>query len=236
MKSIESVRSEFDEIADLSSQLPDKLGPHEAAILRAVPDGCGSALDIGCGAGAVARRLAARCGQVVGIDISPRMIANARSRSAGYPNIEYHVAEAGEWLNDTRSYDCITSMAVLHHMEIEPTIRSIVRSLRLGGRLLVVDILDRPGWRNKPLNVVTFILTSLRILIVRRRLPSRALHRAWEHHGRGETYLTIDQARAIFEPLLPGCVVRQHFFWRYSVTWTKSRSHGPFRVTSTNAA
>ena len=221
MKSIESVRSEFDEIAELSSQLPDSLGPHEAAILRAVPDGCGSALDIGCGEGSVARRLATRCGRVVGIDLSPQMIANARKRSANYPNVEYHVAEARQWLNDTRSYDCITSMAVLHHMEIEPTVRSIIRSLRSGGRLLVVDILDRPGWRNKPLNAVTFILTSLRILLVRRRLPAGALHRAWERHTRDETYLTIDQARAIFEPLLPACTVRQHFFWRYSVTWVK---------------
>jgi 2-polyprenyl-3-methyl-5-hydroxy-6-metoxy-1,4-benzoquinol methylase len=215
VKPIDRVRSEFDEIAELSSQFPDRLGPHEAAVLRAVPRGTGTALDIGCGTGAVVRRLAARCQRVVGIDISPRMIAHARSRSAHFTNVEYHVADAREWLQDTRSYDCVTSMAVLHHMEIEPTVQSIVRALRPGGVFLFVDILDRPGWRNLPLNALAWLL--------RRRLPSLALHQAWARHGREETYLTIRQARDMFERLLPACVVRQHFFWRYSVTWAKPR-------------
>src|SRR5260370_26110886 len=199
MKPIDRVRSEFDEIAGHSSQFPELLGPHEAALLRAIPGGCGAALDIGCGTGALVRRLAARCQHVVGIDLSPRMIAHARRRSATYRNIEYHVSEAREWLNLTRSYECITSMAVLHHMEIEPTLQSVIRSLRPGGILLLVDILDRPGWRNRPLNTVTWVFACLRNLILRRRLPSLALNKAWAHHGHGETYLTIGQAREIFD-------------------------------------
>jgi hypothetical protein len=41
------------------------------------------------------------------------------------------------------------------------------------------------------------------VWILKRRL-SPELRRAWQEHGRGETYLTIGQARALFGELLPG--------------------------------
>ena len=38
-------------------------------ILGAVPAGCGAALEVGCGDGLLARRLAERCAEVTGIDL-----------------------------------------------------------------------------------------------------------------------------------------------------------------------
>jgi SAM-dependent methyltransferase len=44
-------------------------------------------LDIGCGIGRIERALASRVGAIVGIDLSPAMIAEARSRCAGLANV-----------------------------------------------------------------------------------------------------------------------------------------------------
>jgi 2-polyprenyl-3-methyl-5-hydroxy-6-metoxy-1,4-benzoquinol methylase len=54
---------------------------YQPVILRAVPPGCGAALEVGCGDGLLASRLAERCAEVTAIDRDARMIALARSRA-----------------------------------------------------------------------------------------------------------------------------------------------------------
>ena len=48
---------------------------YQPVILRAVPPRCGPALDVGCGDGMLACRLAERCTEVTGIDRDDRMMA-----------------------------------------------------------------------------------------------------------------------------------------------------------------
>jgi ubiquinone/menaquinone biosynthesis C-methylase UbiE len=45
-------------------------------------------LEIGCGAGRIARQLAPWCRRWIGIDISPAVLENARARLAGFQNVE----------------------------------------------------------------------------------------------------------------------------------------------------
>ena len=63
------IRNDFDAMAPL---MPDRLGPHEAWLLAQLPRGRGAALEIGCGAGTVSRRLAQSFDGVTAIDVSPR--------------------------------------------------------------------------------------------------------------------------------------------------------------------
>jgi 2-polyprenyl-3-methyl-5-hydroxy-6-metoxy-1,4-benzoquinol methylase len=53
---------------------------YQPVILNEVPSGCRTALDVGCGDGMLARRLAERSAKVTGIDRDPRMIALARAQ------------------------------------------------------------------------------------------------------------------------------------------------------------
>src|SRR6266540_4715384 len=107
------------------------------------------------------------------------------------------------------SYDCITAMAVLHHVRVEEIVEKAVRALRTGGILLIMDVITRPGWRNLPLNAIASGTAPLRNLMLSRPvLPWSDLRKAWREHGSGETYLTIGEARELFENLLPGARVR----------------------------
>lgn len=57
------------------------------------------ALDVGCGAGELSLALA-RCSpdaQVLGIDISPDLIAAARQRATGLPGVQFELADAAVW-------------------------------------------------------------------------------------------------------------------------------------------
>lgn len=199
------IRGDFDAMAPL---MPERLGPHEAWLLAQLPRGGGTALEIGCGAGSLARRLAASFENVVAIDFSPAMIEEARRRTPS--PVELVCADMFDWLCDHRdAYDCIVTVATLHHVDLGDALRAMARSLKPGGRLLVLDVMHR---RNPIINAVAFVLGF--------RLTPWKLRRAFWRHGRNETYLTIESARRIARQVLPGADVRAHLLFRYSIVWT----------------
>lgn len=57
------------------------------------------ALDVGCGAGELSLVLARRMPdtQVLGVDVSPDLVAVARQRAAGLPNVQFELADASNW-------------------------------------------------------------------------------------------------------------------------------------------
>jgi SAM-dependent methyltransferase len=103
-------------------------------------------LDIGCGTGTQAIAACARVqpgGLVVGIDVSPNMLAAARhkARRAGL-DIEFRQADAAELPFDNERFDVVTLTTVMHMLPENRrrlSLREASRVLRRGGRLLLVD-------------------------------------------------------------------------------------------------
>ena len=91
-------------------------------------------LDLGCGTGPLTKRIADAGADVVGVDASPAMVAQAR---ASYPGLSFDVADATTMAFD-RPFDAVFSNAVLHW--VRPPARAIERmaaALRPGGRLVL---------------------------------------------------------------------------------------------------
>lgn len=205
------IRSDFDVIATLLEQ-GGRAGPHEEWLLANLPASRGVALELGCGVGHLSRRLAKGFEHVVALDFSEGMIAAARRQTD--PPVDYVCAEMFSWLDaKPGAYDCIVSVATLHHVDLGTALRKMVLALKPGGRLLVLDLEQRDGWRHVLSNGVTWLNSLLR--------TPRALRRAFREHGRNETYLTIDEVRRIAAKALPGARVQSHFLGRYSIVWDK---------------
>ena len=209
ISSSNEIRSDFDAIATLMPER-DRLGPHEAWLLRQLPARRGTALEIGCGVGHVARRLAGAFDHVLAIDLSPGMIDEAKRRTSS--SIEFVCADMFDWLRShADTYDCIVTIGTLHHVDLGEALREMALALKPGGRLLVLDLLSR---RNPVVNAVAFAL-GLRLTT-----PWR-LRRAYWRHGRNETYLTIGEVERIAREQLTGAHVRAHLLFRYSIVWDK---------------
>ena len=75
------------------------------------------ALDFGCGVGRLSRALASRYAQVIGVDISPSMLAQARELHAQFPNVRFveNATARLDFLADA-SVDLVYSVITLHHM------------------------------------------------------------------------------------------------------------------------
>lgn len=215
------IQADFDRLAGLAEETWNHNSHYHPYLLRHVPSPCAQALDIGCGTGTFTRLLAGRADQVVGIDLSPNMIRVAQAHPAHPPNVRYQVADVLATDLPTETFDCIVSIATLHHLPLETMLLKMKAALTVGGVLLVLDLFQGDGY--KDLRNVLAVPTSVMLrLIKRHRLrESRAVRAAWAIHGRHDHYLTLRDTRRTCAAILPGAVVTQHLLWRYSIVWTK---------------
>lgn len=102
-------------------------------------------LDVACGNGVFARRMAALGARVVAFDFSARLIELARARTAEYPDlagrIEYHVLDATDEaallaLGAGRFDAAVATMALMDMPAIEPLFAALSRLLKPGGRFV----------------------------------------------------------------------------------------------------
>ncbi len=216
------VQADFDRIALLFSDEWDHNSHYHSFLLKHAPPRCTEALEIGCGTGAFSRLLAQRSERVLALDLSPQMIRIARERSRRYSNIDFQVADAVEWQFPARRFDCIASIATLHHLPFEDMLSRMKHTLRVNGTLLVLDL-----FRGGPTGILVSTLAvpvdmALKLIKLHRLREPADVRAAWAEHGRNESYLTLVQVRRACAVILPGATVKRHLLWRYSIIWKKN--------------
>lgn len=98
------------------------------------------ALDSGTGAGALAFALAPLVREVVGVDLVPELLEQARKRSAGFTNVTFVEGDATKLPFELAEFDLACSMRTLHHIaRPELAVAELARVTRRGGRVFVVD-------------------------------------------------------------------------------------------------
>ncbi|MEU6917797.1 class I SAM-dependent methyltransferase [Streptomyces olindensis] len=194
---------------------------HHPAVLAAVPEGCGTALDAGCGDGLLARKLAARAASVTGVDRSPEMIGLARAHAPVPGNVSYLEADylAGGTLPEG-AYDFVSAVAVVHHAPFEEAVTRLARLTAPGGRLVIVGMAANR--------------TPLDWLISACGVPASLLLARLHGGKRGPAGMPMEDAhmswaeiRRALDRLLPGCHFRRTLLWRYVMVWDRPREGGP---------
>jgi SAM-dependent methyltransferase len=144
--------SHFDEIATVYDEsLPAHVVDHylrkrTAFIASRCPGG--SALDVGCGTGALAQRLTRAGYQVTGVDPSEGMLEVMRARA---PEVIAVRASGVSLPFDQDRFDVVLTVAALHHIadrvEVRRTLAEMVRVCKPSGAILVWDHNPRnPYW------------------------------------------------------------------------------------------
>ena len=222
--STQRVREEFDRIALLTER--EGVGGagdvYYDYLVRQIPARAEKVLEVGCGAGAFTRLLASRARSVVALDLSPQMIRLAKSQSEGCGNIEYVLGDVGQVSLPAEGFDCVVSIATLHHLPLEQALSKMKDALKPGGVLVINDLVAEAGIVGMGLSALAYPLSVLRRLWKTGRVRmSREVREAWAEHGKDEVYLTMAGVREMCGKYLPSARVRRHLLWRYTVVWRK---------------
>lgn len=202
-------------------QLPEKLRWNHNEwyrrwLLRQLPSRVGSALDVGCGLGDLARSINAD--QVTAIDASARMIERASATDTRIRWIHGDVLT-----HDLGRYDVVTAEASLHHLPLREGLTRLAELTGPGGTLIVIGLYLTATRTDRAMELVT--------------LPANAVvGLAKAINGTGGkphdtempmvmTAPTLPEIRAAAAEILPGAHIRRHLFWRYSLVWHAPEVH-----------
>ncbi|MCM3886548.1 bifunctional 2-polyprenyl-6-hydroxyphenol methylase/3-demethylubiquinol 3-O-methyltransferase UbiG [Frankia sp. R82] len=179
--------------------------PH---ILRAIPDGAQRALDIGCGEGMLARELRRTVPKVTGIDLDGPSIDQAR----GYPDdVDYILGDVLSHPFEPASFDVVTSVATLHHMDAAAALARMRDLLCPGGVLALVGLARSTMPGDLPRDLAGVAVGTFH----------RARRGHWQHPSPlvWPPPVTYPQMRALAAEILPGSQYRRHLLLRYSIIW-----------------
>jgi SAM-dependent methyltransferase len=138
----DATRERFGRTAERIAALQDaRAAELEQRIVRFVaPRGDERALDSGTGTGALAFALAPHVREVVGADVVPELLEQARKRAEQFPNVTFVEGDATKLPFGYGEFDLAGTLRTFHHMaRPELAVAELVRVTRSQGRVLVVD-------------------------------------------------------------------------------------------------
>lgn len=168
----------------------------------------GHVLEVGCGTGSTALRLAPFTGRMLATDVSPGMIAIARERLAAQPvpQLGFALADADAPGQGQGAYDVVLAFSLLHLVEdLDHALQLLVQALRPGGLLIsktpclsemnpLITRLALPLMQaiGKAPQVLRFDAQQLRLALVRQGLEIVSVER---HGTRGKDIRVFIVAR-----------------------------------------
>ena len=175
-----------------------------------VPASATSVLDVGCGDGFLASRLARRVLLVVAIDADAPVLDRAQARFPAARVTWCH----GDVLThplERESFDAVVSNATLHHLPDTGTaLRRLSQLVRPGGTLAIVGF-TRTEWRDWP-----WALISWTCLGAANRVRGK-----WEHTAPKvwPPRYTFRELRGSLREALPGARISHLLMGRYLIIW-----------------
>lgn len=143
----EEIVDQFSRQAIPFTQVPGHLDAIDLLLEMTRANARDTVLDVACGPGLVACEFARRCDRVIGIDITPAMIAQAeeRQREQGLANLTWSVGNVLPLPYENDSFSLVITRYSFHHFpEPRRVLAEMIRVCRPGGLVLVADVAMSP--------------------------------------------------------------------------------------------
>lgn len=178
---------------------------HDDELLESVDFKGKRVLDLGCGTGRFAGRLAGAAASVTVADFSPKMLEAAKENLKGFSNVDFRFLDMEKEAGGRGEYDIVAAISVLHHISgLGTAVKNMKDFLAPGGKLVIVEHLHT---RN-PLKLLQFYFAALL-----RLGPLTCARLFWDAasgrspiaaHIKRETRMSLEDFRGRYLPLFPG--------------------------------
>jgi 2-polyprenyl-3-methyl-5-hydroxy-6-metoxy-1,4-benzoquinol methylase len=187
---------------------------YHSVVLDALPEDPSRVLDVGCGAGLLARRLRRHVPHVVALDADEPILEVARTHpDAG--DIEYAHGDILSYPFEPSSFDAVVAVAALHHMDATTGLQRMHDLVRPGGSIVVIGLARSRHSFDAVCGLAGIVATQSR-RIAHGPPGAQGAPVVWPPP---ETYQGM---RRIAREQLPGAVFRRRIYFRYSLVWRKS--------------
>jgi len=183
-------------------------------LMRHLPRRFERGLDVGCGQGFFASRLAEVADRIDALDVDADILAEA-SKLHPSAGVAFHRGDFLEMKLPPDAYDVVTSIAALHHMNLVRALAEMKRILRPGGHLAILGLYHEASLVDYAVSLV-----AIPANLVRTHLPRNGGTAPVTAPTRNPT-LSLSQIRRSVAAVLPGAQVDRHLYWRYSLLWQK---------------
>jgi len=97
------------------------------------------ALEVGCGTGIFLEAAATTGADIVALDLSADLLAQARARVAAAGKVRLSLGNAEQMPFREGSFDAVYGSSILHHLNIDAALAEVHRVLRPGGRIVFAE-------------------------------------------------------------------------------------------------
>ena len=173
----------------------------------------GDVLDVGCGDGLLAQRLAPVSRSVIGIDPDPAAVGRAADRLASLRHVTVCQGDFQAYDAGGRRFDLITFVASIHHMDLRASLVKARGLLTPIGEIAVVGCAANKTVRD-------WVWSAM--CVPAARIGSR-LHSETRNIGVVVTDPNdgLDDIRRTVDEVLPGASVRRALYYRYLMRWRR---------------
>ncbi len=181
-------------------------------LLRAAPQGCRRALDVGCGNGLLARQLARYSEEVVAIDADHNTLLRGKEASSLEARISFVEGDVMTYPFCENDFDLITAVATLHHLPLRLALARFRKLLKSGGVLAIVGL-----YRARTIQDYALGAAAIPVSWILHHLRQHAVVEAPLQPPEE----TLREIQAACDSILPGNKFQQHLLFRYSLVWRK---------------
>lgn len=212
-------------MAQLNARHPWSHNDHfHSWILANLPVRRRTALDVGCGLGDLTAALSPHFDAVHGNDVDPLMRRASTERCSALANV---TIGGDAWTAGASSYDLVTMVAVLHHLDVPDALRDVVRLLEPGGRFLAVGLAPPRGVVDHAWDLASMVTNPV-IGYVKHPWPSPAGPQPPAFPVLDPT-LSFKDLREVVDTVMPGASMRHRLGFRHTIAWTKPAWVSPNR-------
>ncbi len=94
-------------------------------------------LEIGCGTGLFTEKISKTGAKIIATDISDDLLSIARKKNI--PNTTFQLADAHKLNFSDNFFDVVFGSSILHHLEMEKSLKEIYRVLKPGGKIVFAE-------------------------------------------------------------------------------------------------